>query len=70
MFSGTTAPLIARFSNWVRKMYSDGESQQTRLSALSSQSLKPMNDLPVPVGWMTAALPVSASMAAAASYAV
>ena len=28
-----------------------------------------MNDLPVPVGWMTAALPLTASIAVTASYA-
>ena len=66
---GAFPPAAARFSTCVLKIYSDGESQQTRCGACSAHSLKPINDLPVPVGWMTAAFPVSASMDTAESYA-
>jgi hypothetical protein len=50
LFSGTSAPVAARFSRAL-KIYSEGESQQMLAVGLSSQSLKPMKDLPVPVGW-------------------
>ena len=50
IFSGTEAPVAITFSHWVLKIYSEGESQQTRRSGYASQSLKPIKDLPVPVG--------------------
>ena len=57
-------------SSCVSKIYELGESQQIVCSGWSAHSLKPMKDFPVPVGWIMAAFPVSASMATAASYAV
>lgn len=66
----TAEPVTVRFSHCVLKMYSPGESQHIFLSALSSHSLKAIKDLPVPVGWITAALPVSVSFRAAEMYAV
>ena len=68
-FAGKSGVSRNTFSSCVLQIYSLGESHTKRSLACSSIHLKAMKLLPVPVGWMTAALPAEASIAITASYA-